>query len=90
MTLKLRKATPGKTLLGIGAHWVSCGKKTAYRTEAAARAVGQRQLRSGNCPAQRLFIYPCIVCRDWHLTRTANAYGAITADTLNTDIPTCP
>lgn len=45
----------------------SCSNKTRYSDEFDARAAGAIFSRDGH---KRLFVYPCTVCRGWHLTKS--------------------
>lgn len=52
---------------------VSCKRKEHYSTEALARTVGRRVLaekhQQRKWAPDRLYPYPCAICRRWHLTK---------------------
>jgi hypothetical protein len=48
-----------------------CPEKARYDTEIAARMGAQSHLSVGaRGGAKRLWVYPCIRCHGWHLTRS--------------------
>lgn len=44
----------------------SCATKVRYNDDIVARAVGQIEQRAAG---YKLYIYPCPICRGWHLTK---------------------
>lgn len=57
---------------------VSCRRKIKYTTEAQARSAGRRSLieahQKREDPPERLYPYPCVSCRTWHLTKQAQPH----------------
>lgn len=59
------------------AKLTACQTKRRYPDEATARATGLYSLEN-NHAASALYVYRCIECRGWHLTRSRQG-AAITA-----------
>lgn len=58
----------------------SCGRKNRYDCEAIARRAAQTSLQSDRFAAgSRLYVYPCVRCRGWHLTRSVTSGAPVTA-----------
>lgn len=57
-----------------------CLSKNGYRTEMRARVAAFAQFHKPKPPAGPLYVYPCDICGEWHLTKRANERSPITAD----------
>jgi len=51
---------------------VTCETKRRYADEFAARAAAMESLELHPPESGALWIYPCALCRGWHLTRRNN------------------
>ncbi len=48
----------------------SCAHKNRYPDEVTARAMGITQ---SEMSGYKIFIYPCVTCRGWHLTKSPSS-----------------
>lgn len=55
----------------------SCDAKAKYPSEERARETAARSLKLTQ-KVKALYVYPCPLCRRWHLTRRNNGYPAVT------------
>lgn len=62
----------------------SCASKRGWSTEARARAAAQDSMNwpgKTDAPA-RLWVYPCVICRRWHMTSSPGRGVAVTPTEL--------
>jgi hypothetical protein len=60
----------------------SCQTKKRFDAEHHARLAGQDSIRRPGSDIARLWVYECVGCRGWHLTRQTGQGKPITADDL--------
>lgn len=69
-----------------------CAAKPHYGSERHARVAGRNALRGDQARlvldgVTRLFVYACVHCRGWHLTRQERNDPAVTAHDLREGVP---
>lgn len=73
----------------IEAQRRACDRKTRFGSEQAARHGARWAINFGDRHERpdRLWVYPCYICRGWHMTSSPNRDPAVTARELREGVP---
>lgn len=64
-----------RVIEAIDHEHVVCLSKRRYPDESTARAFGMRALARPDNPQNALYVYRCVICGGWHLTKQGARNG---------------